>query len=307
MFSLLVYLFDIKRILPGILIYILLGCNNQMNSAIGISPQNFKVQTHFRLSGRGIIIDTYWGSEKKHHVLRLDNHSPSWIKSSQIKYDKSFIKSGNLSFKTSTADGTRIQGDVGICDSLTFENIILREIPFYIMPNNPKDNKSYDGVFGGDLMSKGIWKIDFKNDKLTFASNIDSFKEIGQAEVIPAIFAGGSITIDVMFENNVIKTMAVDLGYNGDLLMPLEEFNRISSQNEIFTTPARFKTPASDNIINSLSIVDTININHNWFFAIVSSNENVKQRLIGLQFFRRFDFVIFDFIEKQIYIPRKVW
>jgi hypothetical protein len=127
-----------------------------------MSPQNFKVQTPFMLSGRGIIINTYWGNEKRHHVLCLDNHSPSWIKSSQIVYDKSFLKSRDLSFKTSTADGTPIRGDVGICDSLTFENIIFRKIPFYIMPNNPEDNKNDDGVFGGDLMSKGIWKIDFK-------------------------------------------------------------------------------------------------------------------------------------------------
>jgi hypothetical protein len=115
------------------------------------------------------------------------------------------------------------------------------------------------------------------------------------------------MTIDVTFEKNIIKTMAVDLGYNGDLLMPLKEFNKISSQNKIFTTPAKFNTPASNNLINSLSIFDTININHNWFFTIVSSNEKVKEQLIGLQFFRKFDFVIFDFINKQIYIPKKVW
>ncbi len=308
MFSFLIYLYNhINRIILGILIYITLGCNNQMNSTISISPLNFKVQTPFMLSGRGIIVNTYWGSEKRHHVLCLDNYSPSWIKSSEIKYDKSFIKSKNLSFKTSTADGTQIQGNVGICDSLTFENIVFGKIPFYIMPNNPKDNKNDDGVFGGDLMSKGIWKIDFKNDELTFASNIDSFKEISQTEVLPALFDRESITIDVSFENNVIKTMAIDLGYNGDLLMPLKEFNKISSQNKTFTTPAQFKTPVSDTIINSLSIFDTININHNWFFTIVSSNETVKERLIGLQFFRRFNFVIFDFINKQIYIPKKVW
>jgi hypothetical protein len=308
MFSLLIYLYDhINRIIPGILICSTLGCNRQMNSAISISPKDFKVQNIFYINSRGILVNTYWGSEKRYHVLCLDNYSPSWIKSSKINYDKSFIKSGNLSFKTSTLDGTQIQGDVGICDSLTFENIAFRKIPFYIMPNNPGDNKSDDGVFGGDLMSKGIWKIDFKKNELTFASNIDSFKETSQAEVIPAVFDQWSVTIDVKFGGNVIIPMAIDLGYNGELLMPLKEFNKISSQKKTFATPAKFSTPGSDNVINRLSIFDTINIHHNWFLTIVSSNETIKERLIGLPFFMRFDFVIFDFINKQIYTAKKIW
>jgi hypothetical protein len=35
--------------------------------------------------------------------------------------------------------------------------------------------KNDDGVLGIEVMSKGIWKIDFKGDELAFALNINSF------------------------------------------------------------------------------------------------------------------------------------
>ncbi len=293
-------------IIGAILISMIFGCGRQTNSNINISPQNFKVQVPFMLDDRGIIINTYWGSEKRHYVLCLDNYSPSWIKSSVIKYDKSFIQS-DLRFKTSTADGTPIKGDVGICDSLTFENITFIKAPFYVMPDDSKGNRNDDGVFVGDLMSTGVWKIDFKKNELTFASTIDSLRGINKAEVFPVIFDQKYIKIEVAFGSNIAKTMAIDLGYNGDLLLPLNEFNKIGLSKKTFPTSSIFKTPASENLVSSLSFLDTVKINHNWYFAIVSSNEKVKERLVGLQFFKRFDFVIFDFINKQIYLPKKVW
>lgn len=278
-----------------------------MNLPVSVSRKNFKVQVPFILDARGIIINTYWGSGKTHYVLCLDNYSPSWIKSSVIKYNKSFSKSPGIGFKTFAADGSPIKGDIGICDSLSFENITFKKVPFYVMPNNYKDIKNDDGVFGGDLMSTGVWKIDFRKEELTFASTIDSLKGINQSEVFPATFDQGSIKIDVRFGGNAVKTMAVDLGYNGDLLVPLSEFNRVSVQNKTFLSPAMFNTPASGNFVNSLSFIDTVNINHIWLSAIVSSNEKVQERLIGLNFFRKFDFVIFDFKNKQLYLPKKIW
>ncbi len=297
-----------ERIKIAVLLFIVFGCGSQRNSTISLSPKNFKIQVPFMLDKRGIIINTYWGSEKKHYVLCLDNFSPSWIKNSVIKYDKSFTQS-NQRFKTSTADGTSIKGDVGICDSLTFENITFRKIPFYLMADDSKEdtNLEDDGVFGGDLMSTGVWKIDFKKSELTFASSIDSLKETNQAEIFTSNFDQENINVDVLFESNIAKKMAVDLGYNGDLLLPPTEFNKISTSHKTYLTSSKFKTPAGENIVNCVSFIDTVKMNHNWFFVIVSSNEKVKERLLGLQFFRRFDFVIFDFINKKIYLPKKVW
>lgn len=296
-----------RRIVPGILIITSVTCTSTMTTSIKVSPKHFKVQVPFIINGRGLIINTYWGSKKEHHVLCLDNNSPSWIKHSFIQYNQSFVKSKNLSFKTSTADGSSIQGDVGICDSIFFDNLVFLNVPFYVMPDNQKDNNIDDGVFGIDAMSKGIWKIDFRKEELTFASDIKSFKEIRQSEIFPASFNRNSITVDVAFGDNNIKRMAIDLGYNDDMLLPLSEFKAINESDKIFIDSARFSTPASENIVKNLSAFDTVKINENWFFTMTSSNEMVKERLIGLKFFRKFDYVIFDFINKRIYIPKKVW
>lgn len=289
------------------LLLITFSCNHNLARGISVYPNHFKIETPFISDSRGIIINTYWGGDRQHYVLCLDNHSPSWIKSSVIQFNKFFIKSNEINFKTSTADGTPIKGNVGICDSIYFENIVFRNIPFYIMPENSKDTKNDDGVFGIDAMEKGIWKIDFRKDELTFTSDPDSLDDIKQSEVFPATFNAQAIKVKVRFGNNILKTLAIDLGYNGDILMPYNDFKNVSSQKQVFTDKGKFSTPASENIINNLSVYDTVRINHNWFFAEISSNKKVTESVIGLTFFKRFGYVIFDFINKRIYIPKKVW
>jgi hypothetical protein len=109
------------------------------------------------------MVNTYWGNEKKHHVLYLDNHSPSWIKSSAIEYNQSFTKSKELRFKTSTADGSSVQGDVGVCDSLFFESIAFKNVPFYVMRDTSR-NATVEGALGVDAMSKAMLILRSRRD-----------------------------------------------------------------------------------------------------------------------------------------------
>jgi hypothetical protein len=282
------------------------NCCGNLPPEVDIHPSHFKIRTSFILNG-GIMINTYWGNARKHHVLYLDNHSPSWIKNSRVPFDQSFTKLKKLGFKTSTADGSAVQGDVGICDSLFFEGLLFRNVPFYKMPDSSKNSEKVDGALGIDAMSKAIWKIDFSKSELSCASDIDSFQEVVQAEILPATFAQQSIMVNVDFGNNNVKTMAIDLGYNGDMLLPSVEFKTICSPSNTIVRPGKIITPAGVKVVNNVSEIDTVRINHNWFFAEISTNETVSERLIGLAFFRRFDYVIFDFVDERIYLPKKVW
>ena len=297
----------IRKFISNSLIVCLFGCSIQNISTVGVSPKHFKVQTAFMTDSHGIIINTLCGSEKRHYVLLLDNFSPSWLKSSVVKYTPSFKKAENISFKTSTADGLAIQGNVGIYDSLSFETVTFTNVPFYIMPDTVNDNKNDDGVLGIETMSKGIWKIDWKKNQLTFASDLDSFPEIDQCEIFPAVFDQNSINVKIDFGNNNVKSIPIDLGYNGAVILPLSEFNSISKSKRIFSDMGNFSTPGHQNLVNTLSILDTVKINYNYFNTLVCTNESVKERLLGLSFFKKFDFVIFDFINKRIYLPKKVW
>lgn len=108
----------ISKVLVAVVLSLALGCNHRLVSTVHVSPTHFKVQIPFILNERGIIVNTYWGSSRVHHVLCLDNYSPSWIHASAIQPTLSFKQSNDLKFKTSTADGSPVQGAVGVCDSL---------------------------------------------------------------------------------------------------------------------------------------------------------------------------------------------
>src|SRR5436190_8022799 len=293
----------IITIMCAMFLAITFNCCVNAPSYVEVYPTQFKIRTPFILD-RGIMINTYWGNARDHHVLYLDNHSPSWVKRSIIQYNRSFTKSKKFGFKTSTADGSAVQGDVGICDSLFFEGITFKKVPFYVMPDTSKDNTSGNGALGIDAMSKAIWKIDFTRSELTCASGIDSFKEVTQTEILPATFSRQSITVNVDFGHDNVKPMAIDLGYDGDMLLPGRDLDNTRSTKK-FVWSGKFKTPAGERNVSNVSFLDTVRINRNWFFAEISTNETVSERLIGLAFFRRFDFVIFDFVSERIYVPRK--
>ncbi|HTR31667.1 MAG TPA: hypothetical protein VMH27_20485 [Puia sp.] len=283
------------------------GCWRPEASTGEVLPGHFKVEVPFMLDKRGIIVNTYWGKQRTHHVLCLDNLSPSWVDTSVSNHDHSLVRSSNLKFETLTADGTRVHGDVEYCDSLFFEGVEFRAVPFYVMPNNFGHLNSDDGVFGGDLMSRGIWEIDFRRRILTFTSELDSLRDIANSEILPAVFNKDNIKIDVELGKGVVKTAAIDLGYHGDIILPMEDFLAIRTANKKFSRPSEFMTPASASVVNDLYFFDTIKLNNNWFHVMVSSNEKVKERLVGVEFFDRFDFVVFDFKNSKIHISKKVW
>ncbi|MES2893204.1 MAG: hypothetical protein V4725_14360 [Bacteroidota bacterium] len=286
---------------------VIFGCSSESVSPPAIVPRHFKVEVPFLLTSRGIIINTYWGAKRTHHVLCLDNYSPSWIREGAIQYDNSFVRLKKQTFKTTTADGTPVAGEVGLCDSLRFEDLTFLNAPFYVMPAQADGKENDDGVVGSELMAQGIWKIDFRSSVLTFTSTIDSLPGMNATEVFPASFTEGSIELGVKFSNDVEQSIGIDLGFNGDFLLPADAFKNVSGQRKSFTETKKFSTPASWNIVNVTTTLDTVQIGHNWYFAFVSTSDTVKERLLGLQFFRRFDYVIFDFINERVYLPKKVW
>ena len=293
----------IQQILTAVIGIIFLGCGCQKKTAIHVFPRAFNIQVPMTFNDRGIVIKTYWGAEKKCHLLRLDNFSPSWIQSSAAGYSSSFKKSGQR-FKTSTADGTSIKGAVGICDSLVFESLLFTEVPFYVMATVPNDKRNDDGVFGADLMSAGVWKLDFLHGLLTFASSLDSIDGLDRAEVLYSTFTDNHTKIEVKFGSGITKTMSIDLGYNGYLLLPMDEFEQLRQSKYVVPGTATFSTPASRSVVEQRSFLDTVKINPHQFLTVVASNEKVKERLVGWRFFKQLDFMIIDFINRKVYLPK---
>lgn len=211
-------------------------------------------------------------------------------------------------YRTTTAEGASINGDVYMCNKISLGNVAFFNIPFYNIAQQKTRqwNDKIVGVFGEELINKGIWEIDFKNESITFTSSIDSLKELSEAKVLPSRFNEGVIELDVLFQKNIRKALEIDMGYNGWILIPLKLFGIVSAGNKrrhadtlLFSTPG-----GSENVLN-LSILDSIKIGKKFFPVSIASNQRNNEMLIGAGFFRQFEFVIFDYINGAVYVSNK--
>ncbi|MEO5683052.1 MAG: aspartyl protease family protein [Chitinophagaceae bacterium] len=250
-----------------------------------------------------MLVVVWLGAGKVKRFMYLDNHSPSWSTKAVLHTDNSFSKSAAFTYRTQTADGRSIKGNVYICDTVSLGNAAFTQVPFYEM--DYIDREMGDGVLGIDILSKGVVKVDFRNNLMTFASSIDSIKGIGEASILPSRFTEKSIDIDVGFRNDITKTLSLDLGCNEDIMMPADEFLPIKKNNSGYREDvAVFSTPGSSVKVHNLRVRDTISVGGRSFIAGIASNNVVKEKLMGLNFFRQFDFIVLDYLNSRVYIAK---
>ena len=281
------------------------GCMPTVAPAVAVNPKQFNTHIPFRIDNKGIVISTLWGTAKKEHKLYLDNHSPTWATNSIIEGDSSISKSKDFLFSTTTADGKTIEGDVYMCDSISIGAVNFKNVAFYNISNESNAGK-IDGAIGENIMSKGVWKIDFKEHIINFASSLDSIKALEETERLPAIFTADAIDIEVIFSNKVKKTVELDLGYNGGIILPAKEFKPIAAGNQkTFTVQRRSTTPAGTAMVDNTMVPDSIQIGRRYFMQAISTNKLIKEKLIGLAFFNQFEYIIIDYPGKAVYISKK--
>lgn len=284
------------------------NCSKNLPPNVVVQPANFKIQLPARFNEYGILINTYWGKNSVEHLLYWDNHSPCWADFNVIKDSVALKKSQTYDYRTTTAEGASIQGDVYMCNKISLGTVVFYDIPFYNIAQQKTRqwNNKIPGVFGVELINKGIWKIDFKNESITFTSSIDSLKDLAATRLLPSGFKDGIIELEVTFQKNIEKTLEVDMGYNGGILIPLQLFHAVSLDNKrTLTDTVLFSTPGgSENVLNHLAL-DSVEIGKNFYPVFVASNQSDKEMLIGAGFFKQFEFVIFDYINGAVYVSDK--
>ena len=271
---------------------------------VDVYPKHFNIQIPFRLFAKGILIDTYWGAGQASHELYLDNHSPTWTNEHIINYNPSITKSKDFLYSTTTADGKEISGDVYMCDNVRLGNVSFKNVSFYNI-SNPSNASKADGVIGENIMSKGVWKIDFKNQQLYVASSADSIEGLDETDVLPADFTDNGIEMMVRFRNSVTAKLELDLGYNGWIILPTDLAKPIFVNKKIYTDSMRFSTPGGSAIIKNSVVADSIQIGRRYFDTPITTNEMVREKLIGLRFFGDFNFIIIDYLNKAVYLSKK--
>ena len=264
---------------------------------VDVKPKSFKINIPFEINNRGIIIKTYWGADKAQNDLLWDNNSPSWANEMIITNTRSVTRSKNFAYSTTTASGTPIYGDVYNCDSISVGQVTFVNVPLYEISDPMK------GVFGINLISKGFWEINFKKREMIFASSIDSLKDLSQTEPFSSNFNNDEIKVPLKFRNNVVEDVELDFGYNGSILLPTSDFLQITrGYINLIKRDLRFSTPGNNSDLENTLAFDTVRINKHAFKTVIYTNKLATEKLIGLAFFEPFEFVIFDYRNKLVYV-----
>jgi len=276
---------------------LLISCRDRVNP-VKLSPKHFKVEFNHDSYAPEIQLPVYLGN--KRYTLQFDNHSPSWVNDKIIAENSSVRKLNNTSYSTSVADGSRIHGDVYVCDSVFIGSLLINDVLMYKI-SNTGDRK--DGVIGENIISLGVWMIDFEYNKLTFTSSADSLgkKVMYESRLLPTTFKNNTFSIEAEI-NGIKKKFDVDIGFNGAAILPLNDFKEINNLKKTVSHHATFSTPNGKQNLDNLTSHEKILLGTDSVSFVFTTNEKVAESVIGLGFFRQFYFVILDYPNKQIYV-----
>jgi len=162
------------------------------------------------------------------------------------------------------------------------------------------------GLFGGDLLSKGVWKINFKDSMLTFASSADSIENLNETTEIPIhSYLNGTIYINAIFKNSITQKLTIDFGFGGMILLPKDIFDNIDISHEAVLKDTLITTLASKSKITKRTLKrENVMINNKNYATPIITFDNSKMSLIGLNFFKQFDFVVIDYSKKKLYLSK---
>jgi predicted aspartyl protease len=275
-----------------------------------VNPTTFKTQVSFIYPKEDrIFIPVFFEKENLTRTLLFDTHAPFCIFNSVIEKSNQFIKVGESSLSNRTPDGKKIKFISYLTDSVKFGTVTFNHILTKGVPDKTENNNyKYDGIFGDNLLMKGVWKIDFEKNIITFTNTIDSIDNLQDAEKITTSYSlSDNFMIDILFENNIKEKFEVDLGYNGYLTIPLTEFDKIDLNKK-----AIIKNSTNTFIVGTQNVTQYQLPNTTIKFSdrtksltttLISSNV-MKMKLIGVGFFSKFKFVVFDYPNKTIYISK---
>jgi hypothetical protein len=284
----------------AVLLQTICGCAQNTGSPVRVKPHIFITKIPLKINDRGIMINTWWGTNKTPVELLWDNNSPTWVNEKVISNVKDITKSKKFLYSTTTADGSYIRGNIYTCDSIGIGGITFTNVSFYKIPD------PLSGAIGNNIISNGVWEINFKNKEILFASCVDSLTDKQWAEAFASTFSREGIKIPVSFRNNITEEMDLDFGFNYDILLPNSDFDKITrGNNKAYKDSLGFSTPGSHHAVEVRHALDSIGIQKNYFFTNIATNKLARERLIGLPFFEHFDFVIFDYKNKLFYVSKE--
>lgn len=274
-----------------------------------VNPSTFKTEVSFLYQKEDrIFIPVFFEKENLTRTLLFDTHAPFCIYNSMVENSKEFIKVGESSRKT--PDGKTFKTVSYLTDGVkfgttTFNHVLTNGIP----DKTTSDNQKYDGIFGDNLLIKGIWKIDFAKNIITFTNSIDSIDNLQDAEKITTSYSrSDNFVIDILFENNFKENFEVDLGYNGYITLPKSKFDKIDTDHKATIKNSTVTSIAGTQEVTQYKLSNTIvkfSDRSSPLNTTLISSSVMKKKLLGVGFFSMFKFVVFDYTNKTIYLSKE--
>ena len=253
-----------------------------------------------------MLIHSFWNNSKSNLVLAIDNHAPTSL---EVHGDGSpFLKKiKNLTYHTTTATGIQLRGDVYECNQVSFGNVAFNKVVVFDMPyrHDQKGGMTVNGVFGDNLMAKGIWKIDFIQHLITLTSSIDSMEKTSDMVKIPCRFEDNMIILDVVYPGQIYARGSIDLGYSGMVIMPDSLFRALNTAStQLRNTQSTRKSPKEGILKSDRSALGTVSLGEVHTKTVFVTDPAIRETLFGLAFFSRFKFIILDYIHQVVYLSR---
>jgi len=183
---------------------------------------------------------------------------------------------------------------------ITLENSLSIKNFFFMTVNHPNWNNEI-GFIGMDVIGTANWLIDFNSEKVKiFPQNktIET-KDFPQLKLKYKQKRRPKTQLD--FLEFQIKGVLIDAGCDDEIALLKSDIEKINKRYKPVDTLTsyRYGIYSTNPTIQYIYIYDTININ-NICFSTVRIMENNK-RLIGFQFFKRFNKVFLNTKEKAFY------
>jgi hypothetical protein len=292
-----------------ILCFIFTACQtSKVLNAMGketVSPTAFKMDIPFTFIENQLFIPVYFEKEKMKRVLKFDNHAPFSLRYGAIENNPAITKVGKLFIPKPTPDGKTIPNLYYTTDSVNFGNVQFNKVVLIgTSEQAPDAPNKYDGLFGKNLMEKGVWKIDFEQKILTFASTLEAIENVKDAQKLATKFTEvNKIILNTTFENITIPKVEVDLGYNGYLILTKKNFDKIDPDHKAIVKATEITSVAGTQKVTGYLLPEKSGkIGDKSFNMKVVSNDKMTNNYLGMAFFAQFKFVIFDYVNKAVYV-----
>ncbi len=237
--------------------------------------------------------------------------------SSQYRYifdtgsQYTIVSRGGTIFENNKSTITDVSGRVFDSEIVLVDSMQLGDIKILNFITHRKILNGADGIIGGNLAMKFAWKIDFIHQRIEIAPNASVFNLTQNP--LPLKIVRGCPKVEVRVDNKK-DWFLIDTGYTGFVQAKKDSltfFRDTSGRWNTLGYSPNYNIFGTDTVEQTfyskmkLSNIELGEISFN--DEIIAYDINRQKNLLGLDFLRRFSYVVFDYPGKKLYLGEKLY